>query len=301
MKTKTVFIFAVAWFFLMPGCASNQTGLSSGPIDENPFFALCMDTHDSSRRTLAQQAELLGELGYAGAGHLWLKNVPERLSTLDGVGLKLFQIYISVSIAPNAKSPYDPDLKNVISLLQGRDTALVLLISGLSPSDTAGDGSAVKIIREIGDLAHSEGLKVVLYPHAGYWLERLEDALGLVQKVNRPNVGVMFNLCHWLKVDQEENLKPLLKSALPHLFAVSINGTDKAIDIQTGKGNWIQPLDSGSFDLLGLLKTLKELNYNGPVGLQCYGIPGDARDHLSRSMIAWRDLQQRLAQPQTIK
>ena len=39
-----------------------------------------------------------------------------------------------------------------------------------------------------------------------------------------------------------------------------------------------------SFDVAGLLKTLDELGYEGPVGLQCYGIGGDARDHLARSI-----------------
>jgi len=40
-----------------------------------------------------------------------------------------------------------------------------------------------------------------------------------------------------------------------------------------------------------LLTILNELNYRGPVGLQCYGIPGDAKVHLERSMKTWRDLQ----------
>jgi len=40
---------------------------------------------------------------------------------------------------------------------------------------------------------------------------------------------------------------------------------------------------------------LKDLGYRGPVGLQCYGIPGDARDHLAQSMAAWRAMNERLA------
>jgi hypothetical protein len=73
-------------------------------------------------------------------------------------------------------------------------------------------------------------------------------------------------------------------------MAVSINGTDDGVSIKTGKGNWIQPLDSGTFRISSVLNTLHELGYRGPVGLQCYGIAGDARDHLSRSMAAWRKL-----------
>ncbi len=251
------------------------------------FFALCMDTHDSQKRTLEEQAALLKELGYDGAGHLWLDGLAERIQTLDAHGLKLFQVYLRVNIKPDAE-PYDPRLKESLALLKDRDVMLALLISGGAPSDPAGDARAVELVQEIADMAAKAGVRVALYPHSGDWLERVEDALRVVQKVDRPNAGVMFNLCHWLKVDDEKNLTPLLTAAMPRLFAVSIHGADRATEIRAGTGNWIQPLDSGTFDVGALLKTLNGLGYRGPIGLQCYGIPGDARDHLARSMAAWR-------------
>ena len=98
----------------------------------------------------------------------------------------------------------------------------------------------------------------------------------MAEKVDRPNVGVMFNLCHWLKVDKSRDYKPLLEKALPRLWAVSINGADERDD-QDGWEHYIQPLDQGSFDVGKFLRTLKELGYKGPIGLQCYGIGGDTR------------------------
>jgi sugar phosphate isomerase/epimerase len=283
---------------IMAGIIAGWALLAVSGAEEpmNPFFAFCMDTHDSQNRNLPQQAELLKELGYAGAGHLWLDNMRERLATLDAAGLKLFQVYLRVNIAPN-NEPYDPRLKETLPLLRGRDIMLALLASGLPPSDTAGDPRAVEIVREIAEMARETNTRVALYPHSGDWLERVEDAVRLARKVDRPNVGVMFNLCHWLKVDDEKNLRPLLVSAMPLLFAVSINGADRAADIHAGKGNWIQPLDRGSFDLYAFLKTLRDLGYKGPIGLQCFGIGGDARDHLARSMAAWRKLVERLRAP----
>ncbi|MCP4644097.1 MAG: sugar phosphate isomerase/epimerase [bacterium] len=251
------------------------------------FFPLCMDTHDSVKRTLEEQASLLKELGYDGAGHLWLDGLSERIKTLDAHGLDLFQVYLRVNIAPDA-TPYDPRLDESLALLKGRDVMLALLVSGGAPSDPAGDARAVAIVQEIADKAAKAGVRVVLYPHSGDWLERVEDAVRVVEKTDRPNVGVMFNLCHWLKVDDEKNLKPLLTSAMPHLFAVSIHGADRATEIHAGTGNWIQPLGSGSFDVGALLDMLRDLGYREPIGLQCYGIQGDARDHLTRSMAAWR-------------
>ena len=141
----------------------------------------------------------------------------------------------------------------------------------------------------MSDLARDSGAQLLLYPHQGCWIERIEDSIRVADKVDRPNVGVMFNLCHWLRVDKQRDYKPLLKQAMPRLWAVSINGADQ-FDEKPGWDHYIQPLDRGSFDVGGLLKTLKELGYKGPIGLQCYGIGGDAREHLARSMAAWQKL-----------
>jgi sugar phosphate isomerase/epimerase len=258
-----------------------------------PLFAFCMDTHDAKKRSLAEQAELLKELGYAGAGHLWFDKVPERLRTLDTAGLKLFPIYVRLSLAPGAKQPYDPRLKEVLPLLKGRDTMLAVLIGGAKRSDESADPRAVELLREMADLARPHGVRLALYPHAGDWLERVEDAVRVAKKVDRPNVGVMFNLCHWLRVGDEQQMRPLLEAARPYLFAVSINGADHAAAIRAGKGKMIYPLDQGEFDLGALLQALRDVGYRGPIGIQCFGIPGDARAHLARSMAAWRKLNEK--------
>ena len=264
------------------------------PLPPNPFFALCMDTHDAKKRTVEQQAAMLEELGYDGCAHLWLKGVPERLKTLDARGLQLFQIYVRVNVA-KGKQPYDPQLNEVVKLLEGRRTTLGLLVGGAKPSAAEADERGVAVLREIADMAAEQGLRVAIYPHTGDWTETVEDALRVAKKVDRPNLGVMFNLCHWLKCGEAKGLEPVLRDAMPHLFAVTINGADSGLGRRGGWDKLIQPLDRGSFDLYGLLRTLRKLDYNGPIGLQCYGLRGDARDHLARSAAAWRQLVRRLA------
>ena len=95
----------------------------------NPFFALCIDTHDAKHRSLKQQAEMLKELGYDGVGHLWLDNVAERLKTLDEAGLKLYQISIVLDMTPG-KQAYPPAFKDVLPLLKGRQVQFDLLVNG---------------------------------------------------------------------------------------------------------------------------------------------------------------------------
>jgi sugar phosphate isomerase/epimerase len=259
----------------------------------NAFFPFCIDTHDAKKRNLEQQAEMLKELGYDGVGHLWLDNVAERLKTLDAKGLKLFQITMNVDVAPG-KTPYDVRLKDVMPLLKGRNVQFCLLLNGMKPSDPSVDDHAVKILREMSDIAEPAGAQLLLYPHTSSWVEKIEDSIRVAEKVNRPNVGVMFNLCHWLRVSKDRDYKPLLVKAMPRLWAVSINGADEN-DPKPGWEHYIQPLGRGSFDVYGLLKNLRDLGYRGPVGLQCYGIGGDARTHLEESMKTWRMYSARLA------
>ena len=82
------------------------------------------------------------------------------------------------------------------------------------------------IFREIADVAARSGLRVALYPHKGSYVERVEDAVRLAKKIDRKNLGVSFNLCHFLWVDDAKNLELRLKEARPYLMAVSINGAD---------------------------------------------------------------------------
>lgn len=264
--------------------------LSPTRLDERyPFFPFCIDWHDSRKRNFEQQARMLKELGYPGVGHIWLDRVEERIKSLDEAGLRLFQITMTVEVAPG-KTPYDAQrFQQVCRLIQGRHVQFCLLLTGMKPADASVDPHAVDILREMSGQARDSGAQLLLYPHQNNWVERIQDAVRVAKEVNRPNVGVMFNLCHWLRVDQSRDYRPLLQQAMPRLWAVSINGADN-FDPKPGWEHYIQPLDQGSFDVGKLLRTLKELGYQGPIGLQCYGIGGDARDHLARSVAAWQKL-----------
>ena len=289
MTSVALLALAVVWVHAFPSTSREARALEP---TAHAFFPFCIDWHDAKKRTFTEQAAMLKELGYTGVGHIWLDKVAERLKTLDDAGLKLYQITMTVDLTPD-KPAYDPRFKEVLALEKGRHVQFDLLVGGMKPSDAAGDERGVQVLREMSDLALDSGAQLLLYPHVSNWIERIEDAVRVAEKVNRPNVGVMFNLCHWLRVDPSRNYRPLLEQAMPRLWAVSINGAD-VYDDKPGWDHYIQPLDRGSFDVAGLLKTLDELGYTGPVGLQCFGIGGDTRDHLARSLAAWRKMRQTL-------
>ncbi|MFH1371898.1 MAG: family 16 glycoside hydrolase [Planctomycetota bacterium] len=260
----------------------------------NPFFAMDTGTIDEAHKTAKSQAEMLKELGYAGIGY-WERNLSqgtkgleEMLGELDSCGLKVYSVYFTIKLE-EPKEKYLPLIEDSVKLLAGRGTIVWLAITsdGFQKSSPAGDEQAAAIISEIADVAHGHGTKVALYPHADFWLEKVDDAVRVAEKVNRRNVGVTFNLYHWLKTDRLKNMQAAIEKAAPYLFAVTINGTTEAGSIET--------LDTGTFDVYRFLKALKQSGFKGPIGLQGYGIGGDVRENLRRSMEAWRGFSQRLA------
>ena len=233
------------------------------------------------------QAKMLKELGYDGIGYTGATGIPEILAALDKYRLKLFSIYVGAFVGPEGPS-YDPGLAAAIEQLNGRYTVIWLTVQGTAEN---GDEQAVQVVRQVGEPAETAKLRVALYPHVGFYVARVEDTLRIVKQVNRPNVGASFNLCHWLRVGDEPNMKLRMEQSRPHLFLVSINGADH-------EGGWdrlIQTLDRGEFDVYEFVRTLHETGYTGPIGLQCYNVRGDRRENLSRSIAAWKAFCERRA------
>jgi len=249
-----------------------------------PVYAFQNGVHFKSAE---ERVKVLKELGYDGIGSARVRDalpLPQRLKLYDEAGLKLFSFYVGGRLGPKGHS-YGKEISQTIKELKGRDTILELFVQGNKKSNT--DEQAVAFVREIADQAKESGLRIVLYPHAGFYVDTLGDAVRVARKCERENVGVMFNLCHYLKVEPKTDLKAALTEAKPLLWQVSTSGAEK------GGNSWgqlIQTLDRGSYDQKALFQMLRELGFKGNVGFQCYAIRGDSRENLKRSIGAWNKL-----------
>ncbi len=254
------------------------------------LYGFCMELPAKPSPSIPDQAELLRELGYDGVGYpLWLgEDMDKNLRALDEAGLELHLVYLTVNIDPD-KPAYDPRVPKALAKLKGRPVTVSLLLRGCPPGDSRGMESAVKILRQLGDVAAKSDLRISIYHHLNDWTESFLYSLEVVTKVDRSNVGVNFNLCPWLKADGDKDYRPVLRENADRIFAVTINGAQK--DAEAWTGGLIQPLDCGDFDNRELLGLLREIGYAGPVGLMCYGVPDDTREHLRRSMRVWKSWQ----------
>jgi sugar phosphate isomerase/epimerase len=253
----------------------------------NPFFAFDNGTGRGALSAL-DQSRMLADLGYSGIGYTGCQNIPEMLQALDTQHLKMFSIYVAAQVGDKGPT-YDVDLPMAIKALQGRDTLIWLTVQGQINDQ---DQQAVKVVQQVADLAQASGLRVALYPHVGFYVASTDDALRIVKKADRKNLGVSFNLCHSLQLGHEQRIPEILREARPYLYVVSINGADH-------EGGWdrlIQTLDRGEYNLFPLLTLLKDLDYDGPIGLQCYNIQGDVRENLARSIGAWKGFVARMQQ-----
>jgi sugar phosphate isomerase/epimerase len=265
---------------LLASLAGPGSGLAAEPGLPNPFFAF-----DNGLRGIADPPTVLKELGYAGMGASGL-NIGGLLKQYQAAGLKVFSTYVGCNFSETP--PYDPQFKKTVEELEGTGVILWLTVRGGKYGQD--DEKAVAVVREIADLAAARGVRVALYPHTGFYVATTADALRLAKQADRPNLGVSINLCHELMTDQGAKLDATIREAAPHLLMVSINGADAK---QPGFG-WdrlIQPLGRGDYDVAGFLRTLREAGYEGPVGLQCYAVPGDAAENLRESMAAWKKYQ----------
>jgi sugar phosphate isomerase/epimerase len=254
------------------------------------FYAYCVEVGvpGSVPRPLTEQARMLRELGYDGTGLALDAKLESNLKVLDDAGLQLYMLWTSVNVSPAKGAAYGPQLPDAIRKLQGRPVTVCVLLGGLKPGDPQGVEPTVKALRELGDVAAGAGVRISIYNHVANWAESLPFIIQVIRKTNHPQVGYNFNLCHWLKVDGSKDYRPLLRENADKLFVVTINGA--TLGAKTWTNGLIRPLDEGDFDQQRLLATLRDIGFHGPIGLMCYGVPGNSREHLARSMKAWQDL-----------
>lgn len=256
--------------------------------DRPTFFA--MDT--AARLEPAECAQVLADLGYAGLGGRPAK-AKAHAAALQAKGLAYFNGYFVADFL-SGQVDLPPELTKAVDDLAGTGGTLWLAVNkvtlplGLSLGPEYGDTVVVPQLRQLVTYARSKGVKISLYPHAGFWAARFETCVRVASKVDDPNLGVTFNLCHWLKVEgSERDPLPLIKEALPRLNFITINGADNGDTQNLGWDKLIQPLGRGSYDVGAFVAKTRAAGYRGPFGFQGFGIKMDSKELLKESMEGW--------------
>lgn len=260
-----------------PGMSGSSVG--GGPTTPGPpawtRAPFIMDTWFwSDGASPASAVSLVKQRGFAAMALSSDRSVPEYVTALTAEQLPMVGVY-----TPTPLDGYPTGVVDAVAVTSGW---IWLSIQGgpHAASDPAGDPTALELIDALADECEAKGLAgVALYPHVGFWMERVGDAVRLASKADRANVRVVFNQYHWMVVEGGQDLANTLRSAEPFLQFVTINGSDIAPSIL--------PLGQGAYDVKPILDELTLLDFHGNVGLQGYSISGDIDAKLMASKQAW--------------
>ena len=263
----------------------------------NPFYCFGNAMNlPNAPKSFEEQAALVKKIGYkaiSGSGEV---NYFEFRKALDQEGLKLPELYIELNIDQGIAIG-ETKLKKIIRDAKDRDLIITLPISSklYRNNHLEGDLKLVEILTELADYASVYNVKLAIYPHFSNYCESIDHALKIATMAGRSNIGIVFNLCHFLKVEGQDQIKEAVTRAMPYLMMVSICGADSGDTKNMDWNRLIQPLGSGSYNTYDIVKLLKDKGYNGIFGLQCYNIRVDAQVALIQSLNTWNSFKRKYA------
>lgn len=249
----------------------------------NDFFVFeSVLSNDSLYNSYEKKAKLIKQSGFNGMEIFELDHFNEKFKVLNNLGFKPSSLYTKLNLD---EPELDTRLINAIKMLKGSGTIIcpyIIKKNGVSPhaSDKKVDKIAIDLLKKLADLAEESGLQVAIYPHLNFYVERTDHAARIAKKANKNNLGLTFNLCHWLattSMDERDSLKKELGKLSPYLKMISINGANNTLSSKPNIWlDYILSLGEGSFDVKGLVKYVAiDLGLNIPIGIQCYNLKGN--------------------------
>ncbi len=247
----------------------------------------------------ADQIRLCQAAGYAGIGLGGPDRLADFLDEPDVLSGR-FRVYSMLwyqKVEGSTTAGVDPAVVNpMLAKLRALDASFWVVASITKSADTdpttkTKGAKTEAFYHAIADLCQQAGVPLVLYPHAGCYLETAEEALVMRNRLaalGHPEVKISIHLCHEVVLRNAPRLAEIVAAVKDHLALATINGTNA-----TGS-DWfacIQTLDSGNYDPRLYLQALAAAGYSGPVEYQTYDLP-DPRydDHLARALVRWRQL-----------
>jgi len=213
----------------------------------------------------------------------WIRQTGELA---DRMHVRLHGVRTSARLTRDALA-VDPRLEGVVAALRGFPAAIWLVIhSGeFTRSSEVGDEIAVPELRKWADRAAAAGTRVALLPAPGAWVERLDDALRLLRKAQHPQLGLVVNLGHWLRMGGRDP-DSLFVEAGPWLWAMVIHGVTRSESNPASVR--VVGLHEGDYDWAAVVQAGMR---HGFTGVWCLQLPpvGDPVEILRASVQAWRN------------
>jgi sugar phosphate isomerase/epimerase len=214
------------------------------------LVAWCIVPFDAKKRGPHERVEMLERLGLTRVAYDWRANhVPqwdEEMECYRKAGIELVGFWDFNDAALELMKRHKIRTQFwVVMPVQGKDQAERI-------------ATAARQMEGIARKAEGAGCTVALYNHGG-WGGEPENQIAVIQQLKTRgvrNVGICYNLHH--AHHRMKDFAAMLKKMLPYLWCLNLNGMKEGADIL--------PLGQGDDDL-GVLKTIVESGYRGPIGI----------------------------------
>jgi sugar phosphate isomerase/epimerase len=226
--------------------------------------AWCIVPYDDKKRGPEERALMLKSLGINKFAYDWREeHVP--LFDQEMAALKKHDIELEAFWMPYGPDPVKAKhYREIMDVLARHNVKTQLWWSyGSSDENLKGLSDDEKIIavgrmvQALADDAAKIGCTVGLYNHNG-WFGEPENELAVLQYVNRPNVGIVYNFNH--AEGHWQRFREFFPKLLPHLLALNIAG------ITSVPPSKIVAVGSGGAEA-EMIRIVAESGYNGTIGI----------------------------------
>jgi sugar phosphate isomerase/epimerase len=292
-KTTTFLIQCILILMLMPGSSQAQKSV----FRKDNLIAWCIVPYDSKNRGPVERSEMLNKLGIKMLAYDWReKHIAEfdaEMKALKDHNIKLQAFWLHSR--PNPEN--DKTLPVILDVLKRHNikTEIWCMIAGIKDLDKMTQQEKIeahaKPLTYIADRAAEIGCKVGVYNHGG-WYGDPENQLELIKYVNKPNIGIVYNL-HHAEADLE-TFPDFYPKILPHLLAINLAGLKKGNPVK------VVPVGQGDSEL-EMLRIIQKSSYRGPIGIINEEFAPDAEDGLKINMAGLKEILKELGGEEGLK
>lgn len=243
--------------------------------------------------SVPERSRLFAELGYKGVTFA-VKNDGQRQKLQEYLGSPEFSsgklsipiVYFPFDFSQDYASERELWKKTLNALPKSASLWVIIL----EPNAT--EQKVIALLKEMTAEAEKLGKDIVLYPHDNTFIESAEESLTYIEALNTNNLYTTLHLCHEMRAGNGNRLLDVAIKTAPYVKFASISGTDVTMR-ENDKADWsdaIQPLDKGDFEVEKFVSVLQKIGFKGKTILHTFGIEEEPKDHLSRSMLKWKDM-----------
>lgn len=267
------------------------------------YYAMDMPFYSSmGTYSFEDRCEIIRDVGFD-AMHLTLwdgrnwAQAQELDTVTERFGLEVAGVYIVLDLALGEEDPRNSGILTMLETMPGGSTvelAIKNAAADMKPSDPRGDVPVTAWLARALAIAERRDIRILLYTHITHWIDKHSDAIRLCEKIDHPNLGMVFTGGNWY-MGEGNGLARTLKRAMPYLKQVNLSGSRRSPLGFFGVAT-IEPLDTGELDNFAVVALLKRLGYEGYLGYSGWDEGGDAYNKLERTLAMLKDIQRRVEQ-----